>query len=295
MRRNGLPNRRGGRRAGGHIRSRAALGAVGLIVALALVPLAPTPALAADWTARIYLPKRAPVDLRAAELDAIGNDFARRIAADADIGRAELATWLRYHGGRLNRLLAGTGVDPARLVLAALDRDDAVGGPFLALRPDGTDPVPTIDMDRLLDRVMATVPLASPVVDAHRVTSGFGRRQDPFRRRVAFHRGIDLAAERGTPIYAPAAGEVSHAGRRGGYGNVVEIDHGNGVATRYAHLHAYLVRRGDRVAPGERIGLMGRSGRTTGVHLHYEVMIDDRPVDPAGLLAAGRRLQAGAP
>jgi murein DD-endopeptidase MepM/ murein hydrolase activator NlpD len=252
-----------------------------------------TPAAAFEATDRIYLPERAPAHLRAAELDAIGAEFARRVAAGAPIDREELAKWLRYHGGRLGRLLEGTGLDPARLVMRAIAPagEEAVGGPFVALRADGSDPVPTIDMDRLIDRVMATVPLASPVVDAHRITSGFGRRHDPFRGRLAFHAGIDLAAPRGTAIYAPAAGEVIRVGRLGGYGNVVEIDHGNGVVTRYAHLHAYFVKRGDSLAPGERLGLMGRSGRTTGVHLHYEVLVDARHVDPARLLAVGRRLQ----
>lgn len=269
---------------------------LGVLVAVVLAGLAgllAPPAGAFEATERIYLPGRAPAHLRAAELDAIGADFARRVANDADIGRDELAMWLRYHGGRLSQLLKGTGLDPARLVMGAIApaRETAVGGPFVALRADGSDPVPTIDMDRLVDRVLATAPLASPVVDAHRVTSGFGRRQDPFRSRIAFHRGIDLAAAHGTPIYAPAAGEVIRVGRRGGYGNMIEIDHGNGVLTRYAHLRAYFVKRGDTVAPGERIGEMGRSGRTTGVHLHYEVVVDDRHVDPARLLAVGRRLQ----
>ena len=266
-----------------------ALAAILLVAGLVVAPAA----VAFEATERIYLPKRAPGELRAAELDAIGADFARRVATDARIGHDELATWLKYHGGRLGRLLEATGLDPARLVMGAIapERDDAIGGPFVALRDDGSDPVPAIDVDRLVDRVLATVPLASPVVDAHRVTSGFGRRRDPFRGRVAYHRGIDLAAERGTPIYAPAAGEVIRVGPRGGYGNTVEIDHGNGVVTRYAHLHAYLVKRGETVLPGERIGLMGRSGRTTGVHLHYEVLVDDRHVDPARLLAVGRKLQ----
>ncbi|MFP4361680.1 MAG: M23 family metallopeptidase [Alphaproteobacteria bacterium] len=246
-----------------------------------------------EATERIYLPMRAPAHLRAAELDAIGADFARRVAVDAEIDRHELATWLRYHGGRLSRLLTGTGLDPARLVMGAIapERETAVGGPFVALRADGMDPVPTIDMDRLVDRVLATVPLASPVVDAHRVSSGFGQRRDPFRNRMAFHHGIDLAAPGGTAIYAPAAGEVIWVGPRGGYGNMIEVDHGNGVLTRYAHLRAYFVERGDTVAPGERLGEMGRSGRSTGVHLHYEVLVDDRHVDPARLLAVGRRLQ----
>ncbi|NBB69941.1 MAG: peptidoglycan DD-metalloendopeptidase family protein [Alphaproteobacteria bacterium] len=285
-----------GRRPRPHRRARpgpVALAAVVVAGMLAtLAPIAPTAASAFDATERIYLPARAPLDLRTAEREAIAADFARRVAADAEIGRDELSRWLRYHGGRLGQLLETTGLDPARLVMGAIAPvpEQAVGGPFVALDGDAGEPVPTIDMDRLVDRVLATVPLASPVVDGHRVTSGFGRRRDPFRGRAAFHRGIDLAAARGTPICAPAAGKVVAVGRRGGYGNLVELDHGNGVVTRYAHLHAYLVKRGDTVAPGERIGLMGRSGRTTGVHLHYEVLVDGRPVDPAGLLAVGREL-----
>jgi murein DD-endopeptidase MepM/ murein hydrolase activator NlpD len=266
--------------------------ALTLLIALAVTALAaPSVASAGDWTDRIYLPKRAPAELRAAELDAIGRRFARQVATDGEVDQEALARWLRYHGGRLGQLLAETGVEPARLVMGAITRDDAMGGPFVALAPEGAKPTPRIDMDRLVDRVLAAVPLVSPVVDDHRVTSHFGRRRDPFRGRIAFHRGIDLAAARGTPIYAPAVGTVVRAGRLGGYGNVVEIDHGNGVVTRYAHLHAYLVKKGTRVRPGDRIGRMGRSGRATGVHLHYEVMIDDRHVDPAPLLDVGRRLR----
>jgi len=273
-------------------RARLATVAFAVLVVGALATLAPTAAGAVDATQRIYLPARAPVDLRAAERHAIAAEFARRVAADAEIRRDELAMWLRYHGGRLGQLLEATGLDPARLVMGAIAPapEEAAGGPFVAFHADG-EPGPEIDMDRFVDRVLATVPLASPVIDRHRVSSGFGRRRDPFRGRLAFHRGIDLAAGHGTPICAPAAGEVVAVGRRGGYGNLIEIDHGNGVVTRYAHLHAYLVKRGDIVAPGERIGLMGRSGRATGVHLHYEVLVDDRPVDPAGLLAVGRELQ----
>ena len=266
------------------------LAAIGAIATAAAPPGA---ARAFEASERLYVPTRAPAELREAERDAIAADFARRLAANAEIGREELATWLRYHGGRLGRLLEGTGLDPARLVMGAIEpgRDGAAGGPFVALAEEGGDPMPTIDTGRLVHEVLATVPLASPVVDTHRVTSVFGRRRDPFNGRIAFHRGIDLAADRGTAIYAPAAGEVVRVGRKGGYGNTIDIDHGNGVVTRYAHLHAYLVKRGTTVRPGQRIGLMGRTGRATGVHLHYEVIVDGRHVDPARLLAVGRELR----
>lgn len=266
----------------------AALVTTAIVAGGLVAPAAARPGIAEQ----AFVPARAPAHLRQAQLDAIGAAFADSLANDVAIDRRDLAMWLRYQGASLGRLLQATGVDPARVIENARDHAADVGGPFVAWPDDGSDPAaPEVDLDGLVDQVFATLPLALPVVDAHRFTSGFGKRRDPFRGRLAFHRGIDLAAPRGTPIHAPAAGEVVRAGRLGGFGNVVEIDHGNGVVTRYAHLHAYHVRHGDRVTPGQRLGLMGRSGRTTGVHLHYEVIVDGRHVDPARFLAIGRQLQ----
>ncbi len=260
--------------------------------ASAAVVTSPALADAPTATERSFAPKRAPEHLRRAELGEIGAKLVRSLAADAPLDQADLALWLRHQGGSLARLLETTGVDPAKLLHGAMEHAEAMGGPFIARGDMADDPLPAIDMAALVAQVVATVPLQSPVVDAHRLTSGFGYRRDPFHGRTAFHRGIDLAGKRGTPIYAPAAGTVLKVGRLGGYGNVVEIDHGNGVVTRYAHLHAYHVRRGDVVAPGDRLGAMGRSGRATGVHLHYEVMVDGHYVDPARFLAVGREFQS---
>lgn len=270
----------------------------GLIPALLMASLlfSVVDAVAAGLSERVIVPKRAPEHLRAAQLEAIDAALARRLVDDAPLERADLAAWLRHRGHSLSRLLQATGMDPARLVLSAIEREDAVGGPFVAFSGDtGLDDQPEIDPAFVLARVLETVPLQSPVRDPHRVTSGFGKRSDPFRGRAAFHRGIDLAAPRGTPIYAPAGGTVVRAGRLGGFGNIVEVDHGNGVVTRYAHLYAYHVRTGDVVGPGARVGLMGRTGRATGVHLHYEVLVDGRHVDPARFLDVGRRLAADLP
>ncbi len=242
---------------------------------------------------RVFVPQRAPEHLRAAALRDIDIALARHLTADTEIDDADLAAWLHHRGRSLSELLRATGLDPARLVRNAVDVDDAVGGPFIALgAASDAERTLALDYDLLVDRVLETVPLATPVRDPHRLTSGYGQRRDPFRGRAAFHRGIDMAAPRGTPIYAPAGGTVVRAGRMGGFGNVVEIDHGNGVQTRYAHLHAYLVRRGAEVAAGTQIGRMGRSGRATGVHLHYEVLVDGRHVDPARFLSVGRQLAA---
>jgi murein DD-endopeptidase MepM/ murein hydrolase activator NlpD len=112
-------------------------------------------------------------------------------------------------------------------------------------------------------------------------TSGYGMRSDPFQGRAAMHAGIDLSGPIGTPIYATADGVVTTAGyNSGGYGNLIKIDHGKGIETRYGHLSSMSVREGARVRRGEMIGRMGSTGRSTGSHLHYEVRIDGRAVNP---------------
>jgi murein DD-endopeptidase MepM/ murein hydrolase activator NlpD len=169
------------------------------------------------------------------------------------------------------------GITPARL------QQGGVGGPFEAV----TKGDPTFKqlfmswkkLDTLQDGAVA-VPSDKPVKTAA-FTSGFGVRSDPFQARAAMHPGIDLAGAIGTPIYATADGVVLRAGwNSGGYGNLVEIDHGRGIATRYGHMSAVLVRAGEQVTRGQQIGRMGSTGRSTGSHLHYEVRIDGRPVNP---------------
>jgi murein DD-endopeptidase MepM/ murein hydrolase activator NlpD len=111
-------------------------------------------------------------------------------------------------------------------------------------------------------------------------SSGFGWRADPVHRRARFHHGTDYRARRGTPVHAAGAGVIVFAGRRGGYGKVVDIDHGGGVLTRYAHLRRIGVRRGDAIDADACLGEVGSTGRTTGPHLHFEVRLEGRPVDP---------------
>jgi murein DD-endopeptidase MepM/ murein hydrolase activator NlpD len=134
-------------------------------------------------------------------------------------------------------------------------------------------------LDTLQDGVIA-IPADKPVKTAA-LMSGFGYRSDPFNHRSAMHPGLDLAGPLGTPIYATADGIVARAGwNSGGYGNLVEIDHGRGITTRYGHMSAILVKAGDRITRGQQIGRMGSTGRSTGNHLHYEVRIDGRAVNP---------------
>lgn len=120
------------------------------------------------------------------------------------------------------------------------------------------------------------------------VSSHYGRRADPFTGRPALHRGIDFAAAGNSAIQAVATGVVSFSGPDGGYGNLIEIDHGNGWITRYGHNARNLVRPGDYVKPGQTIALMGATGRATGTHLHFEVLFRDRHQNPAALLPSPR-------
>jgi len=126
-------------------------------------------------------------------------------------------------------------------------------------------------------RLIAT-PTIAPVMGI--ITDGFGRRKDPFTGRIAFHRGLDLSARRGTPVLAPADGIVVFAERNAGMGRMVRISHGFGYTTAYGHLSKILVKPGDSVHRGDQIGLVGSTGRSTGSHLHYEVHVDGKAVNP---------------
>lgn len=119
-------------------------------------------------------------------------------------------------------------------------------------------------------------------------SSGFGWRNDPFRHRAKFHSGADFRGKPGTPVLAAGAGVVAFTGRRGGYGNVVDIDHGGGVITRYAHLRRILIKPRAAIAAGQPLGQVGATGRVTGPHLHFEVRLDGRPVDPTTALAVAQ-------
>lgn len=147
-------------------------------------------------------------------------------------------------------------------------------------------------LDGMLQRVaernaaLMAIPSRRPVGEA-RLGSPYGNRIDPFRKQPAFHSGVDFALRSGSDVRAAAGGRVSFAGYRGAYGKLVEIDHGNRLVTRYAHLSRLHVRAGDVVTPQQRIGAVGSTGRSTGPHLHFEVLHKGRFVDPQRFLALG--------
>ena len=195
-----------------------------------------------------------------------------QLAQAALVARA-LDVRYRVTATELKRL----GLTPARL------GEIGEGGPFESVTADPTFKALFTSwkkLDTLQDGAIA-VPSDKPIKSLAAFTSGFGVRSDPFQGRAAMHPGIDLAGAIGTPIYATADGTVLRAGwNAGGYGNMVEIDHGKGIATRFGHMSAVLVSAGQHIVRGQQIGRMGSTGRSTGSHLHYEVRIDGRPVNP---------------
>ena len=188
------------------------------------------------------------------------------------------------------------GLNP-RLMLAKMSDRSAQGGPLLGAAND-LDPrfqrlgLSLARMGALEDG-LAAVPHNLPA-SLEYISSGFGYRSDPFTGAPAMHAGLDFRGPLGAPIYAAARGTVSFAGIRQGYGNCIEIAHGNGVVTRYAHMSAFRAHVGEAVAAGDTIGAIGNSGRSTGPHLHFEVRINDQPVNPRPFLEGNKDVFAKA-
>ena len=218
--------------------------------------------------------------------------------------RARNATRERYR--ETAQVVRRLGLNPSRFHRA---EGFGVGGPLEEIeQADNADPrfrelfASWRQLEQLEQGVVA-IPSARPINASVNFTSGFGIRSDPFRGRAAMHGGIDLAGSYGTPIYATADGIVARSEwNNGGYGNLVEINHGQGIQTRYGHMSRLIARPGQRVRRGELIGLMGSTGRSTGNHLHYEVRIDGRAVNPVPfmqstdmLAALQRRVQGDTP
>ena len=221
------------------------------------------------------------------------------------VERAQVGTLMRMGSAarqetaKLSAVLDDVGLTPERFQHVAPATTD-VGGPFVPLPQASSGAfettMATVQSSLLaaahLRHAVAQVPLVSPVGGSIEVTSPFGARIDPFLGRPALHTGVDLREDFGVGAKATAAGRVTFAGPLGGYGNMVEVDHGNGLATRSAHLEAILVSVGQTVARGDVVGEVGATGRATGPHLHYEVRIDGAPVDPMRFIAWSTKIAA---
>lgn len=204
-----------------------------------------------------------------------------------------MAYELRADIERVRKLLASTGVGLERLAEGDGVRALARGGPFEGVDDAFGAAAATLDEEldrrRALRDVLRRIPLAPPL-DYYRLSSKYGMRKDPVNGRRAMHHGIDMVPPFLARVVAPAPGAVTFSGRNGAYGRFVEIDHGNGIVTRYGHLRHVYVKRGDEVGFRDRIAQVGRTGRSTGVHLHYEITIDGKSVDPLKFIKAGRHV-----
>lgn len=168
------------------------------------------------------------------------------------------------------------------------------GGPYIPdtwnddMKDFAEDLDKSVDKIYVLRKIMEILPTDKPI-DGAVHQSSFGRRVDPFTKRIAFHAGLDMTSRSKPEIMAASAGKVIRAGWSGGYGNMVEIDHGLGITTRYGHMRKINVSKGDVVAKGDVVGLQGSTGRSTGAHLHYEIRFNNRPLNPAPFLKVGKK------
>lgn len=202
---------------------------------------------------------------------------------------------------RMRGVITDLGLDMAHLE-AATPKGPPMGGPFVPVKLNAESGPFERQLFRInitraqverLNRTLSLVPYRKPVVGEVEFTSGFGVRSDPFLGRPAMHTGLDFRAQTGDPVRVTANGKVVNAGWAGGYGRMVEVDHGNGLSTRYGHLSEINVKVGQQVKIGDVVGEVGSTGRSTGPHLHYETRIDGEAVDPQKFLRAGIRLSAG--
>jgi murein DD-endopeptidase MepM/ murein hydrolase activator NlpD len=215
-----------------------------------------------------------------------------------------LAARTRNGVDEVEKTVAMTGVDVDNLLLRAAHELSGQGGPFIPVKEPPTETggeqlmasVASLDgeVGRLetLQLVLRTLPLTAPI-DHYFISSGFGIRRDPFNGRLAFHAGLDMANALLSPVLSTSPGIVVFAGWMGNYGRMVEIDHGLGVHTRYGHLARVDVKVGDTVDYRQQVGLLGSSGRSNGPHVHYEVLVNGRPLDPMNFLKAGRYVFKG--
>ncbi|HEY0523364.1 MAG TPA: peptidoglycan DD-metalloendopeptidase family protein [Stellaceae bacterium] len=241
-------------------------------------------------------------------------ELERRVAeADADAGKASPSRAAQASSpvlpaaasrteasavsgwSEIERVLASAGVDVPKLIARFNTTPSGQGGPFVALGAPGRKPAAAADPEELiaradgLQKALKSLPLSPPLA-SYQLESRFGVRTDPLNHRQSIHTGLDFSAPYRSAVYNTAPGTVIYAGPKGDYGKVVEVDHGSGIVTRYAHLHRTTVTAGSILGGRQQIGELGSTGRSTGPHVHYEVIVNGVPQDPEKFLVAGRNV-----
>lgn len=215
--------------------------------------------------------------------------------SESRLALAAISESAEYSTGEIVDALGSVGI------LLTLDQPDpaATGGPFIPAAETSNSESLAESANHVLDALtrfqmaregLSAAPIHYPFATRYRLSSGFGNRNDPFGGGSAFHSGLDFAAPTGTSVLAAGDGRVSFAGRKSGYGNVVEITHAGGTISRYAHLSSILVSVGTRVENGDLVARVGSTGRSTGPHLHFEVRRNDRPQNPNRYLELSSKL-----
>lgn len=206
----------------------------------------------------------------------------------------------------LETIISQTGLDPYSVKKQSgkyqgseqeNDIDSAEGGPYIPtempkISDDAAEMLQSLDDLQTMKKIVANLPLGLPIKNAEE-HSRFGHRVDPFNGNIAFHSGLDLVAQSDPSIRSTGDGIVTKAENDGAYGNMVDIDHGFGISTRYGHLSAIKVQVGDKVAKGDIVGIQGSTGRSTGAHLHYEVRYKGTAIDPQNFIQTGRLMEIG--
>ena len=229
------------------------------------------------------------------------NDLEGRLAQVQTLQEAavrQMADTTKKDIEAAEKLLAQVGISPNQV---AKKPSRGVGGPFIPARPgDNADPLgksitallANLERRDNLNGVINSLPTGAPLA-SYTIGSKFGTRVDPFNGSAAFHQGIDLTAEKKSPVHSPAGGTVVTVTTDSRLGRLVEIDHGHNLVTRYGHLSAGNVKVGQKVAKGDVLGFVGSTGRSTGPHLHYEVLVNGQPVDPMRFMKAAKHVQKG--
>jgi len=247
----------------------------------------PAPETVADHADRVF--SRVTLSLKHIEQDQLTR--VRHLTTGASETADEIQSIMQNVGVKVPTVLASAASkndDP-------VNDDGGVGGPYVP--PENVDQFDQsmADLDTALTRLETvrgaaeSLPFRNPA-PGKLITSPFGNRKDPFFGKLALHTGTDFHFSPGEKVKATAPGKVVSAGWAGGYGNMVEIDHGDGISTRYGHMEEVLVKAGDTVKTGDAIGLAGSTGRSTGTHLHYEVRENGHPMDPMYFINAGTKL-----